>query len=201
MFVALSAFYSAIGLNLPPYASFCLTLFVLRFEKNFEFQNKSKNQTCPAKRKKGGFGVPHPRLNIGLGLTAMTEGLMAVIAFMPLLIESLAGVTDNVGGIMLFVLLAAAMLVMAIVMEKINEQMTAFVESMTPRPMKCLRDKPITLTRPTGCGTNISLRIFSTVINTAADGIVRSAGGGHTVLRRVWRYFGAQQSAVAERPK
>ncbi|MDR1094566.1 MAG: hypothetical protein LBL66_10515 [Clostridiales bacterium] len=70
-------------------------------------------------------------LNIGLGLTAMTEGLMAVIAFMPVFIASLADITSNVGGIILFVLLAAAMLVMAIAMEKINEQMTAFVESMT----------------------------------------------------------------------
>lgn len=70
-------------------------------------------------------------LNIGLGLTSMTEGMAALLTFMPIFIESLAGITSNVGGIILFVLLAAAMLVMAIAMEKINEQMVAFVESMT----------------------------------------------------------------------
>ena len=69
-------------------------------------------------------------LNIGLGLTSMTEGMAALLNFMPVFIASLAGITDNVGGIILFVLLAAAMLVMAIAVQMMNEQMTQFVESM-----------------------------------------------------------------------
>ena len=69
-------------------------------------------------------------LNIGLGLTSMTEGMMALLEFMPIFIASLAGITDNVGGIILFVLLAAAMLVMAIAMQMMNEQLTQFVSGM-----------------------------------------------------------------------
>lgn len=69
-------------------------------------------------------------MNIGLGLTSMTVGMTALLAFMPIFIESLAGITANVGGIILFVLLAAAMLVMAIALQMMNEQMTQFTDSM-----------------------------------------------------------------------
>lgn len=68
--------------------------------------------------------------NIGAGLTSMSEGLLAVIAFMPILIESLAGITNNIGGIIIFVLLAAAMFLMAVAMEKINEQIVLFRDSL-----------------------------------------------------------------------
>lgn len=67
---------------------------------------------------------------IGLGLTSMTMGMTALLEFMPLFIESLAGITANIGGIVLFVLLAAAMLAMALAMQMINEQLTQFTGSM-----------------------------------------------------------------------
>ena len=70
-------------------------------------------------------------MNIGLGLNTMTAGMIALLEFMPLFIESLAGITANIGGILLFVLLAASMLAMAVSLQMVNEQMTAFAESMT----------------------------------------------------------------------
>ena len=69
-------------------------------------------------------------INIGLGLTTMTEGMAALIAFLPVFIENLALITENIGGIVLFVLLAASLLVMAIAMEMLNEQLAAFVTNM-----------------------------------------------------------------------
>lgn len=69
-------------------------------------------------------------LGIGAGLTSMTEGMSALLEFMPVFIQSLAGITENVGGIILFVLLAAAVLVMAIALETMNGQLESFVESM-----------------------------------------------------------------------
>lgn len=70
-------------------------------------------------------------MNIGAGLTSMSEGMAALTVFFPVFLASLAGITENIGGIVTFVLLAAAMLVMAVAMEKMNEQLTDFVESMT----------------------------------------------------------------------
>lgn len=69
-------------------------------------------------------------VNIGTGLTLMTEGMAALIAFLPVFIENLALITENVGGIVLFVLLAASLLVMSIAMESLNEQLATFVTNM-----------------------------------------------------------------------
>ena len=69
-------------------------------------------------------------VNIGLGLTSMTEGIEALLEFMPLFVESLANITSNIGGIIMFVLLAAAMLAMAIAIQTMNEQMGVFVSNM-----------------------------------------------------------------------
>ena len=69
-------------------------------------------------------------INIGTGLTLMTEGMAALIAFLPVFIENLALITENIGGIVLFALLAASFLVMAIAMESLNEQLAAFVTNM-----------------------------------------------------------------------
>jgi len=68
---------------------------------------------------------------IGLGLTSMTEGMEALIEFMPLFIASLSGITDNIGGIILFVLLAAAVFLMALAFKMMNGEMTVFVDSLT----------------------------------------------------------------------
>ena len=70
-------------------------------------------------------------MNIGVGLVSVTEGMAALLAFMPLFIASLADITANVGGIILFVLLAASIVAMAIALQMMNEQMQTFVESMT----------------------------------------------------------------------
>lgn len=69
-------------------------------------------------------------LNIGLGLVAMTEGMAAIITLLPAFIDCLANITANVGGILLFVLLAASVLIMAIALQQLNEQLGTFVESM-----------------------------------------------------------------------
>ena len=69
-------------------------------------------------------------INIGTGLTLMTEGMAALIAFLPVFIENLALITENIGGIVLFALLAASFLVMAIAMESLNEQLATFVTNM-----------------------------------------------------------------------
>ena len=69
-------------------------------------------------------------VNIGLGLTSMTAGMEAPLEFMPTFIASLADITANVGGIILFVLLAASMLAMAIAIQMMNEQMGVFVANM-----------------------------------------------------------------------
>ncbi len=68
--------------------------------------------------------------SIGLGLVSMTAGMMALLEFMPVFIESLAGITANIGGIVLFVLLAAAMLAMAVAIQMMNEQLAQFTGSM-----------------------------------------------------------------------
>ena len=69
-------------------------------------------------------------LGIGLGLVAMTSAMSAVVTLLPVFIDCLAGITSNVGGIVLFVLLAAAVLIMAIALEKLNEQFNPFVQNM-----------------------------------------------------------------------
>ncbi len=68
--------------------------------------------------------------NIGAGLVSMTEGMAALLVFMPIFISSLSDITANIGGIILFVLLAASMIAMAIALQMMNEQMQTFVENM-----------------------------------------------------------------------
>lgn len=69
--------------------------------------------------------------NIGQGLVSMTDGMSALLAFMPIFIASLADITANIGGIILFVLLAASVVAMAVALQMMNEQMESFVESMS----------------------------------------------------------------------
>jgi hypothetical protein len=65
-------------------------------------------------------------LNIAQGMAIMTESLIAVIAVLPVFIESLGSIQDNLVGILLFILLAAAVFLMSIALEKINEQLEIF---------------------------------------------------------------------------
>ncbi|MCX4314993.1 MAG: hypothetical protein OSJ83_14215, partial [Clostridia bacterium] len=52
-------------------------------------------------------------------------------ALMPIFIASIADITANIGGIILFVLLAASIVAMSIALQMMNDQMQTFVESMT----------------------------------------------------------------------
>ena len=70
-------------------------------------------------------------LNIGLGMLAMIEALYAVVQVLPLFLEQIAAVEGNLVGIILFILLAVAVLIMAISLEKINEQLSIFNQHMS----------------------------------------------------------------------
>jgi uncharacterized membrane protein YciS (DUF1049 family) len=69
-------------------------------------------------------------LNIGQGMSLMTESLIAVMAVLPLFIESLGSIQDNLVGIILFILLAVAVFLMATALETINEQLGIFNKHM-----------------------------------------------------------------------
>ncbi|MCL2061032.1 MAG: hypothetical protein FWH03_00190 [Firmicutes bacterium] len=66
----------------------------------------------------------------GEGLVNVALGLTALIEIMPAFIECLALIGENIWGILLFILLGVAMFLMAMGLEKINEQMGPFVENM-----------------------------------------------------------------------